>query len=612
MIVHPLIAKVDGSGSELASWSPLITLLIVFAVIVVALAAFGRSGDVDSRAAKFLLRTPNALERVTKVPGWAAAVVGLSLYGLLVAGEGFYSDVAWHITLGRDDSLFTAPHTSIVLGLGFIFLGGLVGIGFASLQRVDTGLRWKAVRIPWSTLPLLTLGGAALLGFPLDEIWHRTYGVDVTMWSPTHMLMILGASFSGLASWLVLAEADVRPRKWGRGMLVVASWLTLQGLSAPLGEFSFGVPQFQQIFHPLILSIASGFALVAIRLVHGRFWALGITVVNLALMSSDILSLGGDTAGPVETRDAGLFVASALIVELVAVLLGTRSTVRFAVVAGIGVGTFGLAGEWFWNANAYQPWNTNLLPDALVLGVVAAVAAALVGVAFARAAGAAAVQDATDRPSARLVAVAGVVVLVTLALPMPRHVGDVEATVTIEDAGRMESTALTEAHEQAYVEVELDPSGAADEARWFQATSWQGGGLVLADMEEVSRGRYRSEEPVPIGGRWKTLVRLHRGGELMTVPVFLPADPEIDEPEISAVDRTQAFESETDYLLRETRPNDQLVANLIYALLVVVALAWVASFVVASARIGGRVNEVNTGAVGSAVTVGTRGAGPRT
>ena len=609
--MNTLLAKVDGSGSELASWSPLVTLLIVFAVIVVALIAFGRSGNVDSKAAKFLLRTPDALERLTKVPGWAAAVVGLSLYGLHVAGEGFYSDVAWHITLGRDDSLFTAPHTSIVLGLGFIFLGGLVGIGFASLQQVETGLRWKAVRIPWSTLPLLTLGGAALLGFPLDEIWHRTYGVDVTMWSPTHMLMILGASFSGLASWLVLAEAGVRPKKWGRGMLVVASWLTLQGLSAPLGEFSFGVPQFQQIFHPLILCIASGFALVAIRLVHGRFWAFGITAVNLALMSSDILSLGGDTAGPVETRDAGLFVASALVVEVVAFVLGTRRSTRFAIASGLGVGTLGLAGEWAWNSQAYQPWNTNLLPDAAILGTIAAVAAALVGVAFARAAGAAAVQDATDRPSARVVAVAGLVVLVALALPMPRKVGDVRATVTIEDAGRMEATALTDAHEQAYVEVELDPAGAADEARWFQATSWQGGGLVLADMEEVSRGRYRSAEPVPVGGRWKTLVRLHRGGELMTVPVFLPADPEIGEPEISAVDRTQPFESETDYLLRETRPGEQLVANLIYGLLAAVAIAWIASFAVASARIGRRVDKGYDKDRVPSVTVPAGGAGPR-
>jgi hypothetical protein len=591
------LAAIDGAGSELASWGPLVSLLVVFAAILLALAAFGRSGgNVESRAAAFLLRTPNALQRLTKVPGWAAATVGLSLYGLLVAGEGFYSDVAWHITLGRDKALFTAPHTSIVLGLGFIFLAGLVGVGYASLQQVETTLRWKAVRIPWSTLPLLALGGAALIGFPLDEIWHQTYGVDVTMWSPTHMLMILGASFSGLASWLVLAEAGVSPTasRWGRGMLVVASWLTLQGLSAPLGEFSFGVPQFQQMFHPLILCIAAGFAIVAIRLVHGRFWALGITVGNFLLMSSDLLSLGGETAGPVETRDAGLFIASALVVEVVAFLVGTRDSVRFAIASGLGIGTFGLAGEWWWNQNAYQPWTTNLLPDAAILGTIAAVGAALVGVAFARAAGQAPVREATTRPAPALVAVAGAVVLVCLALPMPRGVGDVTAAVTIEPAAEQGTTPLADPYDQAFVEVQLTPPDAAVDARWFQVSAWQGGGLVLSDLEPVdgAEGRYRTDAPVPVDGAWKTIVRLHRGGEIMTVPVFLPADPEIDEPEISAVDRTQPFEAETRYLLRETRENDQLVAYLVYALLAVVALVWIAAFAIAAGRLvpgaGGR------------------------
>jgi hypothetical protein len=585
-----LIAAVEGSGSELASWAPLVTLLVLFGVIVAALVAFGRrGGDVESRTAAFLLRTPNALERLTGVAGWAAATVGLSLYGLLVAGEGFYSDVAWHITLGRDDELFTAPHTSIVIGLGLIFLAGLVGVGYASLQQVDTKLRWKAVRIPWSTLPLLALGGAALIGFPLDEIWHRTYGIDVTMWSPTHMLMILGASFSGLASWLVLAEAGVSPTqsRWGRGMLVVASWLTLQGLSAPLGEFSFGVPQFQQMFHPLILCIASGFALVAIRLVHGRFWALSITVGNFLLMQGNLLNFGKDSTGPAETRGAGLFIASALAVELVGLVLGTRRTIRFAVAAGVGVGTLGLAGEWWWNQGAYQPWNSNLLPDAAVLGTIAAVAAALVGVAFARAAGRSPVQEATDRPLPVLVALAGTVVLVALALPMPRHVGEVQAAVTVEPTAEQGRTPLAEPYDQAFVDLQLSPPDAAAEARWFQVSAWQGGGLVLADLEPVAGtpGRFRSDRPVPVGGAGTTIVRLHRGGELMTVPVFLPADAAIGEPEVSAIDRTQPFEAETRYLLRETRANDQLLAYLVYALLAVVGLVWIAAFAVAAARV---------------------------
>ena len=41
---------------------------------------------------------------------------------------------------------------------------------------------------------------AAMIGFPVDELCHRAYGVDVTMWSPPHLIMILAASFTGLAA----------------------------------------------------------------------------------------------------------------------------------------------------------------------------------------------------------------------------------------------------------------------------------------------------------------------------------------------------------------------------------------------------------------------------
>src|SRR5205085_11844586 len=186
-------------------------LLGAFSAVLVFLFAFGRSGDTTSGIARALLRIPNALERLVHIPGWAAATVGMALFGLFVAGQAFYNDVAWHVALGRDKNLFTAPHTGIVIGLGLILMSGVVGVLLASLQNIDTALRWKAVRVPWSTVPLLALGGAAGTGFPLDELWHRAFGVDVTMWSPTHMLMILGAAFVGIAAWLVLADAGVKP-----------------------------------------------------------------------------------------------------------------------------------------------------------------------------------------------------------------------------------------------------------------------------------------------------------------------------------------------------------------------------------------------------------------
>jgi hypothetical protein len=43
----------------------------------------------------------------------------------------------------------------------------------------------------------------------------------------------------------------------------------------------------------------------------------------------------------------------------------------------------------------------------------------------------------------------------------------------------------------------------------------------------VREGVYRSTEPVPTGGTWKTLVRVHRDASMLSVPVFLSDDPAI-------------------------------------------------------------------------------------
>ena len=73
---------------------------------------------------------------------------------------------------------------------------------------------------------------------------------------------------------------------------------------------------------------------------------------------------------------------------------------------------------------------------------------------------------------------------------------------------------------------------------------------------------------MPVDGLWKSLLRLHRGAEMMAVPIYLPADPEIDEPEIPAVDKVAPFESERDYLLRETHDGNAWLSPLVHLLLV--------------------------------------------
>ncbi len=555
---------VDGpAGSALAAWWPLWAFGAVFAALLVLLAVLGRHE-------RPLLAVPAALERVTGVPGWAASTLLFSVYGLAVAGYGFYTDVAYHVAYGRDEVLFTAPHTAIFVGLCMIAAAPVVGIVVATFERRDTALRLGGLRVPWSTVPLGVLGFAALIGFPIDELWHRQYGTDVTMWSPPHLIMILGASFSGLASWLVLADAGVRPRGgWGRGLHLVAAALTLQGLSSVQGEFSFGVPQWQQLYHPVLVCLAAGLALTLIRLVHGPFWSLGVVAVLLAFQTGDLFG-GGD---PVETRAGAVYVGSAVAVELVARLAGTERRLRFALLSGLGVVTLGLAVEWAWNTGAHQPWTTALLPEAVLVGAVAALAAAVIGTGL----GAAISGDPGRRPipvAAAGLALAGV--LVALAIPAPRQVGDVTAAVTLDW--------VTEDH--AVVHVELDPPDAAEGARWFTVGSWQWGGRTIRHLEQVGPGRYTSGEPLLLSGWAKSLVRLHRGAEMMAVAVRLPADPEYGLEAVPAEDRTVPFVHEQQYLQREADDELGWFSRVVYSLIVVLSAAWVATLWLAARATG--------------------------
>jgi hypothetical protein len=541
------------------TWQPLLALLTLFGVATAFLLVRGRC---DDRSPLFALlgRIPDALGRLTGQPGWAVATVGMSLFGLLVAGQGFYSDVAWHVAVGRDKELFTPPHTAIIVGLALIAGAAAFGIVFATLERVDTRWRLGSLRVPRSTALLGVLGASALAGFPLDDVWHGVYGIDVTMWSPTHMLMICGAALSGAASWLVLREAGIPASGgWGRALHAVTAWFALQGLLAPLGEFAFGVPQFDQVFHPLLLCLAGGVALVATRLVLGAGWALGLATVTFALDATNVL---GGGALPVEPRAVGLYIGAAAAVELAALLVGTGRVTRFAVTSGLGIATIGLATDAWWNQRAWQPWRAALVPEALALGIPLAVAAAVLGCRL-----------AGHRLPRRLGALAVAVVVVALAWPLPRPVGDVTAAVDVDPNATGTS---------ADVAVTVSPADAADDARWFQWSSWQGGELAVGDLREVGPGRWVATTPVPIGGSHKTLLRLHRGHQMMTVPVYLPADPEIDEPEIPAVDRTVNFEAETRYLLRETKPGAAWFAWVVYALLLAVVLLWLGGFALAA------------------------------
>src|SRR5690606_18595631 len=118
---------------------------------------------------------------------------------------------------------------------------------------------------------LLAASSFALIGFPLDDFWHRLFGQDVTLWGPTHLMMIGGAALAFVGQVTLLGEARMserEPRTGSARAALVASVAHklrmpalfggfLIGLSTFQAEFDFGVPQFRMMFEPVLIAFAA-------------------------------------------------------------------------------------------------------------------------------------------------------------------------------------------------------------------------------------------------------------------------------------------------------------------------------------------------------------------
>jgi hypothetical protein len=140
-----------------------------------------------------------------------------------------------------------------------------------------------------------------------------------------------------------------------------------------------------------------------------------------------------------------------------------------------------------------------------------------------------------------------------------------------------------------YATVKLDPPQAADNATWFNLTSWQGGtgtynsqivGQWLVPLKPVagSPGTYRSSTPVPVYGKWKTLIRLATVGSLQALPIYMPADPAIPAKGVKATPTfTRSFQADKAVLQREAVGGSANLERAAYALLGLIGLIWIAA-----------------------------------
>jgi hypothetical protein len=248
------------------------------------------------------------------------------------------------------------------------------------------------------------------------------------------------------------------------------------------------------------------------------------------------------------------------------------------------------------------PWPSALFPAGAFLALVVAIAGGLIGGLAGRALGATSAPSQLTPRFAAGVAALAVLGVIAICLPIgaPNHVSaDVQVAAPNGGTGPW-----------ATVTVRLHPADAAEHANWFDVIAWQGertgtGGLILADLERQPDGSYRTDRLVPTSGTWKTMIRLHKGRVLGSLPVYLPADDAIPVKGVTPTPSfTAPFLRDKTVLQREAVGGSNALQRAAYAVLSLLALAWVGSLAWGLRRLerGAAGRPIVDGAVGSVDT----------
>jgi hypothetical protein len=501
--------------------------------------------------------------RKFKRPPWVAVPLALFIATLICALFGFIWDVSLHIGKGRDPGPLANPaHYFILVGLFLLFVAGCAAIVLPYEKPGPFAVRitkdWYA---PVGGFLMAGCGLYALTGFPLDDVWHRIFGQDVTLWGPTHLMMIGGAGFSTISALLLDYEGE---RAMGEDkpkdgfFLRCVKYLGFGGIIIGLSvfqiEFDFGVPQFRQVFEPMLIAAAGAFGLVAARIMLGRFGAIIAAVFAIGLRGIVALVVGPVLGAPINWF--ALYLGAAVVVELVALTPLFKRPIVFGAVSGLLVSTVGLWVESFWVDAVYRyPWPSSMWPEALMMAVPVAVltgaCGAMLGMVLTG-------QRLPTRPIG-----IGLVVLTVLVIGGATANG-LRYEVPQNATATMTLTEVPGSADKRMVTLDLrvnPPDLISEDPSWVSVLGWQGGlsnerGIFVDRLEKLGPGHYRSTKPMPAYGQWKTLLRVHDGKTFTAAPIYLAADPGINVPEVPAQpSMTRPFVSEITILQRERSPD---------------------------------------------------------
>ncbi len=340
----------------------------------------------------------------------------------LIGAFGNAWDLYWHIMVGRD-SFWIPPHTMMYTAVA---IGGLTAAAMVLAHTFGSASGENVTRFLFVRAPLgyIVLGLGALqmvLSAPFDDWYHRRFGLDVTVWSPPHLIgfsgatvMLAGLTIAATSERLRLAALPAKEERrffWLLALLfaLVVRWVTFLNsttlsLSWVLERDSYAIAGPWAPWWGLWTGLFLGWTFVAsVRCLPGaRAWRLPLAVVGIALLLrlleylvsalgfALVLPWGSQTMDEpfriLFDYDLGLWIMTVVLVLPVGVIAALSRlrprwpAARFGLVAGASFGLL-LAGQFLALRPVFDlaPLGTSRQIEVVVVTLVAGIAGGLIG-----------------------------------------------------------------------------------------------------------------------------------------------------------------------------------------------------------------------------------------
>jgi hypothetical protein len=246
----------------------------------------------------------------------ARGVLWWMLAAKLLGGWGLRWDIQWHLRIGRD-SFWIAPHVMTYASVALVVL-----LSFG-LLAVETARRRSGPVSPpmMRMLGLVGTRGAHLaawgiaftvLAAPIDDLWHRLFGIDVTLWSPPHLLGLAGAAINSLGCLVLAREVYPAGRRAAFVTVAIAAAMfygTLRIVLSPAFDLAYRHGGLAFHVHAMLAALLLPLALVAAaRITGARGAPLAVALISalIGLSADAVADVGFAVLQPVSVIDEAI------------------------------------------------------------------------------------------------------------------------------------------------------------------------------------------------------------------------------------------------------------------------------------------------------------------